>query len=380
MPKVMIPVANRPILDHVVRALTGCGVRDITIVVGYQRERIMSYFGDGAETGTRISYVPQDHQLGTGHALSLVPEPQTGEEFLLLPGDNLVTASTLRAFLDDRSGGGDPALLVAKADAASKYGVVELDGDRVAGLVEKPSLPKTHVVATGICLLGAKAAALARDAAPKGLNDLTGTLNLLAEERRLRASFATGLWADAVYPWDLVRLNRHALDYSSEGKAGRIESGSTVKGKVLLGKGSLIRSGCYIEGPAVIGEGCELGPNVTVLPATSVGANVVIGPHTVVKNSLVMGNVVVGAFSYLERSVVGEGTRIGTHFSSSSGGAQIRSEDGFHDVLEIGGIVGGGVVVKDNVSVDPGTVIGYGAHVSSFKRISRNVGEGARVE
>jgi len=241
-------------------------------------------------------------------------------------------------------------------------------------------VPKTHMVATGICLLDGKGAALAREQVSKGTHDLSGVLSLLAEESRLRAVRTSGLWADAVYPWDLIKLNQHALDSSLEGKAGKIESACTVKGKVLLGAGSLIRSGSYIEGPAVVGEGCEIGPNVTILPATSIGANVVIGPHTVVKNSLVMDNAALGAFSYLERSVVGEGARVGTHFSASSGGAHVQSEDGFHEVLEIGGIIGGGAVVKDHVSVDPGVVLGYGAHVSSFKRLSRNVSEGSRVE
>ena len=380
MPKVMIQVGNRPILEHVVRALVAAGIRDITLLVGYQRERIMSYFDSGGEFGARISYVAQEHQLGTGHALSLVPPAELEERFLLLPGDNLVGSETLAAFLRDASAKEDPALLVTRTEVPSKYGVVEVDGDRVLELVEKPSLPKTHIVATGICLLDAGAAALAREAATRGRNDLPSVLGDLAAKSRLRAVQSAGLWADAVYPWDLVRLNRHALDTSLEGKAGKIESGCTVKGKVLLGRGSLLRSGCYVEGPAVIGEGCEIGPYVSVLPATSIGANVVIGPNTVLKNSLVMDNAVLGAFSYLERSVVGEGARVGTHFSSSSGGAHVQSEDGFHEVLEIGGIVGGDAVVKDHVSVDPGVVIGYGAHVSSFKRLSRNVGEGARVE
>jgi glucose-1-phosphate thymidylyltransferase len=380
MPKVMIPVGNRPILEHVVRALAGCAVRDITIVVGYQRERIMSHFGDGGEFGVRVDYATQERQLGTGQALSLVPAETLGEEFLLLPGDNLVDSPTLRGFLKEAAAGGGPALLVARAEAASKYGVVELDGDRVLELVEKPSVPKTHVVATGICLLDSKAAALAREQVSRGTHELSAVLNFLAEGGGLRAVRTAGLWADAVYPWDLIKLNQHALDSSLEGKAGKIESGCTVKGKVLMGKGSLVRSGTYIEGPAVIGEGCEIGPNVTILPATSIGANVVVGPHTVVKNSLVMDSAAVGAFSYLERSVVGEGARVGTHFSASSGGAHVQSEDGFHEVLEIGGIVGTGAVVKDHVSVDPGVVLGYGAHVSSFKRLSRNVGEGARVE
>ena len=68
-PKGMIPVANRPILEHVVAALVENSVRDIVMVVGYQRERIMSYFETGRRFGARIEYITQTKQLGTGHAL-----------------------------------------------------------------------------------------------------------------------------------------------------------------------------------------------------------------------------------------------------------------------------------------------------------------------
>ncbi|MDD1747358.1 MAG: nucleotidyltransferase family protein, partial [Methanomassiliicoccales archaeon] len=68
-PKVMIPVANKPILHFVVKALVDSGVKDIVLVVGYKRERIMSYFGDGKAFGANIHYVVQEKQLGTAHAL-----------------------------------------------------------------------------------------------------------------------------------------------------------------------------------------------------------------------------------------------------------------------------------------------------------------------
>src|SRR2546426_11452047 len=68
-PKVMIPVGNRPILEHVVRALVDEGVHDIVLVVGYRRERVMSYFQDGKAFGARVEYSVQNQQLGAAHSL-----------------------------------------------------------------------------------------------------------------------------------------------------------------------------------------------------------------------------------------------------------------------------------------------------------------------
>src|SRR4030043_46327 len=68
-PKVMIPIANRPILEYVIDSLVKNDVRDIVMVVGYRKERIMSHFEDGRKHGAKIEYVVQEKQLGNGHAL-----------------------------------------------------------------------------------------------------------------------------------------------------------------------------------------------------------------------------------------------------------------------------------------------------------------------
>ncbi|MEK6838472.1 MAG: sugar phosphate nucleotidyltransferase, partial [Candidatus Thermoplasmatota archaeon] len=76
-PKVMIRVGNRPILEHVVRALAAEGIVDLVLVAGYRRERIMSYFQDGKAFGVKIEYIVQNKQLGTAHAL-LEASPKLG--------------------------------------------------------------------------------------------------------------------------------------------------------------------------------------------------------------------------------------------------------------------------------------------------------------
>jgi len=84
-PKVMLPVANKPILEYVVRALAGNNIRDIVLVVGYRKDKVMSYFGDGHDFGVRIRYVEQRQQLGTAHALRQA-EDLAAEEFLVISG------------------------------------------------------------------------------------------------------------------------------------------------------------------------------------------------------------------------------------------------------------------------------------------------------
>ena len=103
----------------------------------------------------------------------------------------------------------------------------------------------------------------------------------------LLAVKTSGRWMDAVYPWDLIRLNGAALDFQGQHLAGSVEKGVILKGDVAIGTGSQIRSGCYIEGPVIIGEGCDIGPQVTIMPSTSIGNGVSIGPYSYIEESLI---------------------------------------------------------------------------------------------
>ena len=93
-PKAMLSLAGRPLLDHVVAALVAGGIRDIVIVVGYRKEPILDYLGSGERYGAHITYITQEKQLGTAQALKLV-EAAVGDDFLVLPGDNLIESGTL---------------------------------------------------------------------------------------------------------------------------------------------------------------------------------------------------------------------------------------------------------------------------------------------
>ena len=84
-PKVMIDVANRPILEYVVESLVKNAIRDIVMVVGYKKEKIMSHFEDGGDFDAHIEYVTQGKQLGTAHALYAAKDLMD-EEFIMLPG------------------------------------------------------------------------------------------------------------------------------------------------------------------------------------------------------------------------------------------------------------------------------------------------------
>jgi len=92
-PKVMLSIAGKPILQYVIEALAQKGIRDIVLVVGYHKEQVLDYFGSGELFGVDLTYVTQERQLGTAHALAQA-KGAIKDSFLVLPGDNLIRYGT----------------------------------------------------------------------------------------------------------------------------------------------------------------------------------------------------------------------------------------------------------------------------------------------
>jgi dTDP-glucose pyrophosphorylase len=150
IPKPMLRVAGRPILERIVLHLVSQGVRRIFIAINYLGHVIREHFEDGARFGAQIEYLTESKPLGTGGALSLLPEQPTAP-VLVMNGD-LVTQADLGALLAFHEST-EPAATVAvrKYFHTVPFGCVEVEGDRLVRLDEKPTL--TRLVNTGIYVL-----------------------------------------------------------------------------------------------------------------------------------------------------------------------------------------------------------------------------------
>lgn len=374
-PKVMIPVANRPVLEYVVEALVKNDVEDIVMVVGYRKERIMSHFEDGKKFGAKIEYVVQDKQLGNAHALSCARDRLSGE-FLVLPGDNIVDSKAVGDLLDS---GFCPSALVAESENPSKYGVVTIEKEDIRGVVEKPHEMISNIVLTGVYCLSEKIFKFIDDNIAVGEYGLSNAVHASLSQKSVRPVFSNGLWIDAVYPWDLLELNAAALENLPVSTSGKIEPQVQIHGPVGIGKETVIRAGTTIYGPVLIGDGCEIGPNVTIFPSTSIGNSVLIEPFTMVKNSILMSNCSVGAHSYLSHCVLGYGVKSQSHLVAAGAESYVNISDEFFKVPHMGSIVGEDTSFGTGVVIEPGTIVGAGCKVSSGSKIIRNLPNKALV-
>lgn len=155
-PKPMLRVAGRPILERIVLHLLGHGIKDIFLAVNYLSHMVEEHFGNGERFGCRIRYLKESRPLGTGGALSLLPEAPT-HPMLVMNGD-LVTQANLGAMIDaHRDSGAEATVGLRRYFHHVPFGCAELDNGRVVRLQEKPTL--TRLVNAGIYVLNPKVVA-----------------------------------------------------------------------------------------------------------------------------------------------------------------------------------------------------------------------------
>ena len=362
-PKVLIPVANKPILQYVIEALVGNGVRDLLLVVGYKKEQVQDYFGSGKDFGVDIDYVTQGQQLGTGHALKQV-EGRVNDSFLVASGDRIVDAVAIEAFV-----GSEPNCMLVRpsAGAVAHRAVVVEDGE-VKDLVTDRRGGSSRFISTGFYLFDREVFRFLAEE----LDLASAVRKMIRDGYRIAAHEKRATWLDVLCPWDIQGVNERVLQHISPSIGGTVERGVTLKGRVCIGEGTTVRANSYIVGPAVVGQNCSIGPGACIYPATSIGNGVVISAFTEVKNSVIGDHVEIGSSSTIEDSIIDRGSVLQGHFTARSGEVDIKVDGEYHRV-RMGAMVGEGCTLANGVVVYPGISIGNRSHVKAATEIRENI-------
>lgn len=212
LPKPMIAVRGKPILQHIVEGLKAAGITDILIVVGYRKEVVTDFFGDGSRFGVRVQYVTQKVQDGTGRVVELGRDFAGADPFILSYGDILVDPAAYRRLvrLEER----EAALLSVKhSDDVSKGGAVFVnDRFELTDLREKPKPgePTSPWYNAGVytfrpCIFDFTAKL---ERSPRGEYELTDAIRALALSGQIVQAYELqGDWADVRDPEVLAELN-----------------------------------------------------------------------------------------------------------------------------------------------------------------------------
>lgn len=362
-PKVMLPVANKPILEHLLIEAVEAGIKEFFFIVGYHDEQVRDYFGNGGRWGVNIEYCTQRKQLGTADALKVVEELVDGN-FLMINGDIIVDHADIVKIARKKNN----TMSVVEVEDTTDLGLVEVKEDRVIHIHEKVEMPPSNLANAGLYLFtpGIFDAVSRTPKSSRGEHEITASLQLLIDGGQPVSCQKIDYWLDLSYPWDLLSANEALLSKVEAQNLGEVEGNVAIRGTVSIDKGTVVRSGSYIIGPVIIGQDCEIGPNCYIRPHTSIGDGCHIGAASEVKNSIIMKGSKIPHQNYVGDSVIGEGCNLGAGTKI----ANLRLDK--KEVIvarvntrmrKLGAIIGDGVETGINASINVGSMIGNNTRI-----------------
>ena len=281
LPKQMLPIAGKPVLEHAVEKIRRAGIDEVGIVLGeHGHEAIKSYFGDGSGFGIDITYIHQGEPLGLAHAVGCAEQFVGDDPFVLYLGDDLIQQD-LSEFVDRF----DPetqagSLAVQHVADPSRYGIVNVNDDNeIVGLIEKPDDPPTDMAAIGIFILTPLIFERIREIDPswRGELELTDAIQrAITDGEQFTVYTVDGWWRDVGTPEDVIESNYLALDDLDPDLMGVVEDEANVKGRVHAEPGSVIKSGATVVGPVYLGEGATIESGTYIGPFTTIAAECTI--------------------------------------------------------------------------------------------------------
>lgn len=197
IPKPLLPLLGKPILEHIIESLPDA-ISELIIVVGYRGEQIRTHFGNSFK-GRKVSYLEQKEQLGTGHAALLTQHLlQDGERFIFMYADDLHDKKSIETCLEHNL-----SMLVKEVPDPKPFGVVLTNKHGViTEIEEKPAKPKSNLVNIGVYVLDTKIFNYTSPLSKNGEYYLTDMISYLAKDHPIQA-ITTSFWHPIGYPQDL---------------------------------------------------------------------------------------------------------------------------------------------------------------------------------
>jgi len=322
-PKQLIPVANKPISQHVLEDLYEAGIKDIAIVLGeLHPEKVIEYYGNGEAFNVRLTYIRQGEPKGIAHAIGLCEEFVDTNPFVVYLGDNLLKGGVDRFVREFESSKHDSMVLLCKVKSPERFGVAEFDAQgKLRSLIEKPKKPPSEYALTGIYFFKPVIFEAIKNLKPswRGELEITEAIQSLLERGfDVGYRFVEGWWKDTGTPEDILESNRLILDDLKHDIRGVVEDETSIQGRVSIGEKTKIKRGALIRGPVIVGESTTIEGRVYIGPYTSIGNNVVI-KRGEIENSIIMSNCYIDAGEKITDSLIGPHSTITTNQSGPKG-------------------------------------------------------------
>ncbi len=349
LPKPMVPLFDRPVLEHILRLLRKNGIIDVCLTLRFLSAVVSDYFGDGSDFGINLEYRIEKEPLGTAGGVRSCLDFVGDEDFLVISGDAVCDFDLTRCISHHRSFGAEATIVLCRQENPLEYGLVVLSPDgHVSRFIEKPGWDGviTDFVNTGIYILSPSVL----EDVPEGANrDFAKDIfpNMLKNRRSLFGFVSEGYWRDIGSPQSYLQSNFNALsgDLKVDFPAPEIETG--VFSASLIPSDTEIIPPCYIGKNVAIGRGASIGPYASVLSGSRIGRG------TRVASSMVNG-ALIGDRASVSGAIVCESAAIGSDAVLAEG-----------CIIGSGSAIGDGALICENVRIWPNKTVAPGTRISS---------------
>jgi len=351
LPKPMLPLVGRPMMEHIVSLLRRHGITDIVVTVAFLPNAIRSYFGDGSELGVRMVYATEETPLGTAGSVRNARD-ELNERFIVISGDVLTDIDLTSVVAFHEKNEALATLALCAVENPLEFGIVITREDgSIERFLEKPGWGQvfSDTINTGIYVLEPEIF----DVIPEGRSvDFSSEVfpAVLEAGDPLFGYVAEGYWEDVGTTAAYLKAHQDILD----GKVLVDVSGFELRPGVWLGKGSAVDPDARIDGPAFIGENCTIDRGAVLGAYTTIGANTRVAERAEIQRS------VIGENAYLGPAVRVEGAVLGRSCDLRRGA---RCEPG--SVVGEGCLIGAHAEIRGNVKIYPSKVVEAGAQVNS---------------
>jgi NDP-sugar pyrophosphorylase family protein len=330
-PKLIFPVANKPILDWILNNLSKHGVTHVVLAVNYLADVLIHNFGD-TKYGIDISYSYEKKPLGTGGPIKKAEDllNDDNEPFLVLNGDILTSINYLDLLKMHKKTDAMATLALYEVEDPSRFGVVDINGKgQIRRFVEKPTIEDapSKLINAGVYVLDQSIFEII----PEGrkISIEREILPLLAVKDRLYGVKFDGIWVDVGKPGDFMRANKLVLDLiASEGPS--------------LEKNVTIDKNATIIPPVAIGKGAVIKEETCIGPYVSIGEGVTVSKGTKIEDSVIFSKAWINHFTSIRGAIIGEGAIIE---------GWVKIEDGC--IVGDHAIINNNVTLTQNVKVCP---------------------------
>jgi mannose-1-phosphate guanylyltransferase/phosphomannomutase len=342
-PKPMLPVGNRPIMEHIVRHVRDHGVKDIVVTVQFLASQVRNYFGDGSDMDVDLAYATEPTPLGTAGSVRNAAE-MLGETFMVISGDALTDIDLNEVVGFHRRRGALATVVLKRMPNPLEFGIVITQEDgRIERFLEKPHWGQvfSDTINTGIYVLEPEVFEHIPDGQP---SDFAADVfpKLLGQGAPLFGFVADGYWEDVGSLEAYQRAHQDILD-------GRVRidvRGFQVRPGVWLGEGAELDPDAVLTAPVLIGDFTKVEAGARLREYTVVGSGVIVKRDAFLHRAIVHDNAYIGPGTSLRGCVVG------------------RSAD-----VKQGGRVEDGVVVGDNADIGHNAILQPNVKIYPYKTV-----------